>query len=131
MYADYEFYTSEYLLGKAPTVPEESVPYWEREARMQIDSYTFGRIGSLPESPEEVKLCTCAVAEVLYQADKAKAEQQESGLAGPLASWSNDGQSGTVDLSNSTLTETGKMKEVRRLIAQYLCNTGLMYRGLK
>lgn len=117
MYADYEFYTSEYLLGKAPTVPEESFPYWEREARMQIDSYTFGRIGSLPESPEEVKLCTCAVAEVLYQADKAKAEQQESGLAGPLASWSNDGQSGTVDLSNSTLTETGKMKEVRRLIA--------------
>ena len=44
MYADYEFYTSEYLLGKAPTVPEESFPYWEREARMQIDSYTFGRI---------------------------------------------------------------------------------------
>lgn len=131
MYADYEFYTSEYLLGKAPTVPEESFPYWEREARMQIDSYTFGRIGSLPESPEEVKLCTCAVAEGLYQADKAKAEQQESGLAGPLSSWSNDGQSGTVDLSNSTLTETGKMKEVRRLIAQYLCNTGLMYRGLK
>lgn len=131
MYADYEFYTSGYLLGKFPVVPEESFPYWEREARMQIDSYTFGRIGSLPESPEEVKLCTCAVAEVLYQADKAKAEQQESGLAGPLSSWSNDGQSGTVDLSNSTLTETGKMKEVRRRIAQYLCNTGLMYRGLK
>ena len=80
---------------------------------------------------EELRLCTCAVAEVLYQAGKAKSEQQESGLAGPLASWSNDGQSGTVDLSNSTLTETGKMKEVRRLIAQYLCNTGLMYRGLK
>ena len=85
----------------------------------------------MAEPPEEVKLCTCAVAEVLYKADKAKTEQQESGLAGPLASWSNDGQSGTVDLSNSTLTETGKMKEVRRLIAQYLCNTGLMYRGLK
>ena len=44
MYADYEFYTSEYLLGKAPTVPEESFPYWEREARMQIDSYTFGTV---------------------------------------------------------------------------------------
>lgn len=131
MYADYEFYTSEYLLGKAPTVPEESFLYWEREARMQIDSYTFGRIESLPELPEKVRLCTCAVAEVLYQAGKAKSEQQESGLAGPLASWSNDGQSGTVDLSNSTLTETGKMKEVRRLIAKYLCNTGLMYRGLK
>ena len=98
---------------------------------MQIDSYTFGRIESLPELPEKVRLCTCAVAEVLYQAGKAKSEQQESGLAGPLASWSNDGQSGTVDLSNSTLTETGKTKEVRRLIAQYLCNTGLMYRGLK
>ena len=118
MYADYEFYTSGYLLGKSPVVPEESFLYWEREARAQVDLYTFGRVKTMPEPPEEVKLCTCAVAEVLYQADKAKAEQQESGLAGPLASWSNDGQS-------------GKMKEVRRLIAQYLCNTGLMYRGLK
>lgn len=131
MYADYEFYTSVYLLGKAPAVPEGAFLYWEREARAQIDLYTFGRVKVMPEPPEEVKLCTCAVAEVLYKADKAKAEQRESGLVGPLASWSNDGQSGTVDLSNSTLTETGKMKEVRRLIAQYLCNTGLMYRGLK
>ena len=106
MYADYEFYTSGYLLGKSPVVPEESFLYWEREARAQIDLYTFGRVKVMPE-------------------------QQESGLAGPLASWSNDGQSGTVDLSSSTVTETGKMKEVRRLIAQYLCNTGLMYRGLK
>lgn len=78
MYADYEFYTSEYLLGKAPTVPEESFPYWEREARMQIDSYTFGRIGSLPESPEEVKLCTCAVAEVLYQADRLRPSSRKA-----------------------------------------------------
>ena len=131
MYADYEFYTSGYLLGKSPVVPEEFFLYWEREARTQIDRYTFGRVKSMPEPPEAVKLCTCAVAEVLYQAGQAKAEQQESGLAGPLASWSNDGQSGTVDLSNSTVTEVGKMKEVRRLIAQYLCNTGLMYRGLK
>ena len=131
VYVDYEFYTSEYLLGKTPVVPEESFLYWEREARAQVDLYTIGIVKTKAEAPEEVKLCTCAVAEVLYQADKAKAEQQESGLAGPLSSWSNDGQSGTVDLSNSTLTETGKMKEVRRLIAQYLCNTGLMYRGLK
>lgn len=128
MYADYEFYTSGYLLGN-PQQYQRNLLYWEREARAQIDLYTFGRVKVMPEPPEEVKLCTCAVAEVLYKADKAKAEQQESGLAGPLASWSNDGQSGTVDLSNSTLTETGKMKEVRRLIAQYLCNTGLMYRG--
>ena len=80
MYADYEFYTSGYLLGKSPVVPEESFLYWEREARAQIDLYTFGRVKTMPEPPEEVKLCTCAVAEVLYQADKAKAEQQESGI---------------------------------------------------
>lgn len=131
MYADYNYYLNEYLLGKVPAVPEEVFPYWEREARAQVDRYTFGRVKSMSEPPEEIKLCTCAVAEVLYQADKVKSEQQENGLAGPLASWSNDGQSGTVDLSSSTVTETGKMKEVRRLIAQYLCNTGLMYRGLK
>lgn len=131
MYADYEFYTSGYLLGKSPVVPEESFLYWEREARAQIDLYTFGRVKVMPEPPEEVKLCTCAVAEVLYKADKAKAEQQESGLAGPLASWSNDGQSGTVDLSSSTVTETGKRQEVQRLIVQHLSSTGLIYRGLR
>lgn len=128
MYADYEFYTSEYLLGKTLVVPEETFLYWEREARAQVDRYTFGRVKSMSEPPEEIKLCTCAVAEVLYQADSVSHQALEQG--GPIASYSNDGESASFDLSRSEWTPEGKAKKIREIIYRYLAGTGLLYSGI-
>lgn len=128
MYADYEFYTSVYLLGKAPAVPEGAFLYWEREARARIDLYTFGKAKSMPDPPEEVKLCTCAVAEVLYHADSVSQQALEQG--GPLSSYSNDGESASFDLSRSEWTPEGKTKKIREIIYRYLAGTGLLYSGI-
>lgn len=59
-----------------------------------------------------MKDCTCELTELLYRADKAS--QSTSDFGGPLTSYSNDGESGTIDLSRSIYTEEGNGKSAGR-----------------
>lgn len=132
MYADYRYYTEGYLLGKTPAVPEEIFPYWEKQARSQIDQYTYGRISADSDLiSEKVKDCTCELAEFLYQADSVSQQGIQDGAAGPISSYSNDGESASFDLSRSVYTEDGKSKKVKEIIYRYLSNTGLLYAGVR
>lgn len=129
-YATYDYYISGYLLGRTPAVPEAEFLYWEKQARREIDAYTFGRLADSSLISETVQDCTCAISELLYQAHKLSESNAAQGLAGPLTSWSNDGNSGTVDASQSIYTESGRKTEIRRIIYLYLGNTGLPYAGV-
>lgn len=129
-YADFEYYAESFLAGSDPVVPEGDFPRWEREAELEMDAITHGRIASFNVLPAKVKDCACAVTEVLYKANKQSEGFRSQGLAGPLASWSNDGQSGSVDLGQSVYTESGKKKETLRLCRLYLAGLGLMYAGV-
>ena len=132
VYVEYAYYISEYLLGKFPAVPEKDFPYWEKQAQREIDRFTFGRVAADQTLLiDAVKDCCCEVAELLYQADQVTQQSVQSGGAGPLASFSNDGQSGTFDLSQSIYTESGKREKVREIIRGYLAHTGLLYAGLE
>lgn len=129
MYADHAYYASEYLLGRAPAVPEDEFQYWEKQARTVVDRQTFDRIKAneaLISKP--VKDCVCAIAEHLYKADRLNQSGQAPGI---VASYSNDGESATYNVSGSVYTESGSKKKVRELIYQYLGNSGLLYRGVK
>lgn len=130
VYADYSYYTSEYLLNRQPSVPGEDYLFWEREARRQIDAATFDRIHQISIIPDSVKECTCAITEFLYKAHTLSESNLSNGIAGPLVSWNNDGNSGSIDASQSIYTESGKKAEIRRLIYLYLGNTGLLYAGV-
>ena len=131
MYADYTYYSKEYLLGKSPAVPEEKFLFYEKQAREVIDKRTFDRLVPNPGFvSNKVKDCVCAIAELLYKADTVSQQALNEGAAGPLASYSNDGESGTFDLKESIYTESGKRAEAKRLIYKYLGNTGLLYSGL-
>ena len=131
MYVDYEYYTSGYLLGKKPTVPEGEFCFWEKQARGVIDMHTFGRLTSDPSLvSDKVKDCACAIAELFYRANSVSEQALSEGAPGPLASYSNDGESGSFDLRESIYTESGKKAEARRLVYQYLGNSGLLYSGL-
>ena len=77
---------------------------------------------------DDVRDCTCELAELLYQADQVAQQSVEQG--GVLQSYSNDGESGTFDLSQSIYTEPGKKKKAREIINRCLGNTGLLYRGV-
>lgn len=131
-YVNYDYYKSEYLLGVSPVVPEEKFDYWEKQAAKEIDQFTYGRIKANSDLIcDEVKECTCAIAELLYKADTLTESVLKEGMTGVITSYNNDGQSASFDVSQSIYTETGKKKEIRRIIQQNLGNTGLLYRGVK
>lgn len=130
-YVDLEYYKAEYLLGREQAVPDAEFSYWEKQARMEVDAYTFSRLEA-DESlvTDKVRDCVCAIVENLYKAHTLSEANIAAGIAGPLASWSNDGNSGSIDVSQSIYTESGKKAEIRRLIYLYLGNTGLLYAGV-
>ncbi len=129
MYVNYGYYESKYLLGREPTVPEDDFMFWEKQTERVLNQHTFGRLtADTGLLTDEVKDCACELAELLYQADKSA--QQAAVQGGVLQSYSNDGESGTFDLSHSTFTEEGKAKKIREIIRRYLGNTGLLYRGV-
>ncbi|WP_291518878.1 hypothetical protein [Blautia sp. CAG:237] len=126
---NYGYYESKYLLGREPTVPEDDFMFWEKQTERVLNQYTFGRLTADTELlTDEVKDCACELAELLYQADRSA--QQAAVQGGVLQSYSNDGESGTFDLSQSTFTEEGKAKKISEIIHRYLGNTGLLYRGV-
>lgn len=129
MYVNYGYYESKYLLGREPTVPEDDFMFWEKQTERVLNQHTFDRLtADMGLLTDEVKDCACELTELLYQADKSA--QQAAAQGGVLQSYSNDGESGTFDLSQSTFTEEGKAKKISEIIHRYLGNTGLLYRGV-
>lgn len=131
MYADHKYYETGCLLGRSPVIPEDVYPYWEKQAERVLNQYTLSRlVADFNLITDEVKDCTCELAELLYQADTVSQKAAEQG-GGLLSSYSNDGQSGTFDLSQSSYTEEGKKRKTQEIIYKYLGNTGLLYRGMQ
>lgn len=129
-YADYNYYLGQYLLGRSGGMSDQEFPFWEKQSEKELDRYTFGRIRSnVNYITDDVRDCVCAIADLLYRAHEISDKSYAQGLSGPLQSWSNDGESGSVDLGQSVYTESGKQEEIRRIIHLYLGNTGLLYRG--
>ncbi|MCI7739958.1 MAG: hypothetical protein MSR29_11280 [Lachnospiraceae bacterium] len=132
MYVKYGYYENHYLMGREPSVPEEDFEFFEKAAAREVNRYTYGRLKTSPDLvTDDVRDCVCAITEVLYQADKISKSAAEHGIAGVLTSYSNDGQSGTYDVSQSVYTETGKQKEIKKLIYLHLSDTGLLYAGVR
>lgn len=78
-------------------------------AEGEIDKRTMGRLKKDPGLiTESVKDCICEIAEFLFRANEFETQAREQGGAGFLTSYSNDGESGTFDLSQSVYTEEGK-----------------------
>ena len=129
MYASYGYYETTYLMGREPKIPEDDFRFWEKQAERVLNQYTFSRLASdFGLVTGEVKDCICELTELLYQADKSTQQAAEQG--GVLQSYSNDGESGTFDLSQSTFTEEGKQRKTKEIIYRYLGNTGLLYTGV-
>ena len=129
MYTSYNYYESCYLMGRDPKLSEDEFPLWEKQAERVLNQYTFSRLASnFGLITDDVKDCACELAELLYQADKSTQQAAEQG--GILQSYSNDGESGTFDVSQSTFTEEGKAKKTREIVYRYLGNTGLLYAGV-
>ena len=116
-YADYEYYVESYLLGRQPDIPESTFRYYEKQAEKEIDRVTFDRAKRM-ETPKEVKDCVCDVAEYLCKYDRYSG----SDAPGPLASFGNDGETGTYDLSNSIYTESKRKEKIQETLYKHLAS---------
>jgi len=129
-----DYYKNEYLLGRAPVIPEGLFAFWEREAIVEIDHRRV--LSGIDDAPDYLKNCVCEVAEFLYSRDKATratdGEQQ-----GPVSSFSNDGYSVhyvDVDKTLRELTPFGVSEAIRSIVAKWLFGTeyhnAIVFRGV-
>lgn len=119
-YADYNFYQSEYLSGKAAVIPSEAFGHYAKKASAHINQHTFGDIGE--NVPEAIKLCCCELAELFY---KSESSPTADGLVNEKVG----------DFSRSYESGTTAIKELPRqisgIIRSWLADTGLLYHGGK
>lgn len=120
IYADYEWYSN----GVFGVIPEEEFLKYAKRASQEMDRLTFGRITAA--DIEEIKDCCCEMADILYEYDRA--HDSESGAM--AASYSNDGESASFDLSTSEKTFKGTKRRLLNIAYTYLLPLGLMYSGV-
>lgn len=124
MYADYAFYLAGFLHKDTGLISEAEFDGYADRASTEMDYRTMGRIrGALVES-EAVKKCCCEMAEAIYQYDQVVA----NGSGAPLASWSNDGESGSYDLSATDLTPGGHAARLSAICQKHLLRLGVLNR---
>lgn len=116
IYADFDFYRDTF---KGTLIEDkDAFSRMAIEASFFINEQTLGRI-DIPS--EEVKLATCAIAEVTHKEYTQNNEDQiASETVGPHS----------VSYVKNTKTIEEYDKEKSRLLRMYLANTGLLYRGL-
>lgn len=121
MYADYNFYTTEYL---GSLIPETAFAGVERAASAFVDYLTHNRIpaANLPETVMvKVKMAVCAVAETCYK--------QMSDDTPAVSSESVGNHSRSYAVVNKGFDE--RQREKLANAKTYLHGTGLMYGGLR
>ena len=121
VYADYNFYTDEYLAGRSETVTEADFTFYAHEASRVIDEYTFGNID--PDNvPEEVRLCCCEIAEMIFRQEQSS--QNEGVSSESVQGWSKSYE------SSESRRETSRRTQ-RDIIRKWLSGTGLLYSGVR
>lgn len=123
VYADYKFYTDEYLAGKSASVTEADFTYYARSSSKTIDTYTFGNIN--PDNvPEEVRMCCCELTEMLYKIDTSQAENKQGVASESVQGWSQSYE------STQARQEAARSAQ-RDIIRKWLSGTGLLYSGVR
>lgn len=112
VYADVEYYTNDWLLGRAAVISIKEFPFWERKARERIN----WRKVELAEVPEYLANCTCEVAEALFLAS----ERQFMGMT-PSQSVGQFSKGATVLQPQSQSIES----EIQGIVQKWLVNTSL------
>lgn len=124
MYADYSYYLAGYLHKDSGLISAADFPEYAQQASTRMDYLTWGRITDAQATSEKVKSCCCEMAEAIYKYERAK--DNESGAL--VASWSNDGESGSFEMSSSDFTEEGHNRQIGKIARRYLLFLGVLNR---
>lgn len=124
-YADYTFYTNEFLPNKESAVSAADFTYYARKATQEIKRFT-GSNADRGNIPECVKMCCCELVELLCGNDKLN-EQADSGVTSEsVQGWSRSYSHESAESRRQALNAS-----IRKCVYKWLSGTGLMYRGVK
>lgn len=126
-YADYAYYKEK---AHGTDIPKEEFPRAALKASIFIKCITHGRVSDsfeedYPQFSDEVKLATCAAAEVFHETEKRLREHGGR----EVQSENNDGYSVTYGDAAEPGTSLGEQKALQA-VRPYLIDTGLMYCGV-
>ena len=71
-YAEYSYYTDNYLSGRTALISASDFDYYAEQAGIWLSHYTYGNIENVKDIPDKVKQCTCAIAEKMCRYDLRK-----------------------------------------------------------
>lgn len=118
----YEFYKTEYLIGKKAVIDEASFAFYIRQALKTLMRYAPS-LSDISELPECAMLCACEIAEVIYKNDEA--ERKHGGISSEsVGGWSQSYESTDTAMQN-------QQKKIKGIVYKWLSGTGLLYRGVK
>jgi hypothetical protein len=135
-YADYEFYHDTFY-GQA--IAETDFPRLALRASQYLDYFTQGKAAKNPEI-EGLKMACCALAEQYQIIDAARRTTTTAALSGAenatetlksesVGSWSQSYQSGSQTADEALALLKNSTSTLATVARQYLCTTGLLYRG--
>lgn len=118
-YADYSYYTDNYLSGRTALISASDFDYYAEQAGIWLSHYTYGNVENVKNIPDKVKQCTCAIAEKMCRYDKTTETQ---GITSEKI-----GDYSVSYESRATQKEALKI-DIKELVNMYLSNTGLLSR---
>ena len=124
MYADYQYYKTEY---HGSTVPSDAYPSAAAEADTFIDYVTLGKIKVLDEVPDSARLCACALADLTY------ASSQNSVVSTDHEPGVKSESVGPMSVTYATAEDSVKSREALRSEMYSVCRQYLwqyLYRGV-
>lgn len=122
IYADAEFYTGKYLLGRKPVI-SAGFDYYARSASRIMNRLSFGRIDKLGELTDDIRMCCCEIAEHCYTNEKERkaAGGKTSEKIGTYSVTFSDKAQSQEEISTA---------DAGRIMNKWLSETGLLYRGI-
>lgn len=120
---DATYYTGTYRAGSTAVIGASEFSFYGRKAERELGRQTFGRLSTATVT-DEIKDCICEIAEYMFQCEQA----YSSAHGGVLTSYSNDGDSGSID--KSMFAEENRPKKIRAIVKSYLAGSDLLQGGV-
>lgn len=119
-YIDCDYYKNNYLCGKKAVI-DTAFDFYSRESSAVLSKYINGEIG---DNIDEVKLCCCEIAELLYKASNSHNSQSIGLKSEKVGDYS-------VEYEDESNKQDAVNREIRSIIYKWLAKTGLLYRGVR
>lgn len=121
-YTTLTYYKDTYLMGRSAKITDALFPYYALKATKILKQYTFNNVDETVAFTDSLQMCCCEVAEYIHGTDST------SNVVGVSSESVGDY---SVSYEDTSTTDSANKKAVGDIVALWLADTGLLYRGVK